>query len=284
MYTDDVKARLLQYIATTMRFAHAGLNQDVITCNRVVLLHGPPGTGKTSLCRALAQKLAIRLGSTYTHGKLVEIHSHSLFSKWFSESGKLVHRLFELVNELLDDESGFVVVLIDEVESLSQARSSAAGGTEPSDAIRVVNALLTELDKLKQRQNVLVMTTSNLSDSIDPAFLDRADIRQYIGLPGTEAVYRILSSCLAELMRVGLAQDEALVSFADAQHGGGMPHALAALAAACHGASGRALRRLPVLAHARHLFSQPHASCTDWVHAMQTAWTEVQRDAVQTST
>lgn len=48
----------------------------------------------------------------YTHGKLVEINSHSLFSKWFSESGKLVQRLFSMVTEMVDDEDGFVVILI----------------------------------------------------------------------------------------------------------------------------------------------------------------------------
>lgn len=56
--------------------------------------------------------------------------------------------------------------LADEVESLTTARSSSLSGSEPGDAVRVVNALLTQLDKLKQKSNVLVMTTSNLSDSI----------------------------------------------------------------------------------------------------------------------
>lgn len=144
--------------------------------------------------------------SRYSHGKLVEINSHSLFSKWFSESGKLVQRLFSMVTEMVEDSHGFVVILIDEVESLTAARSASSSGTEPSDALRVVNAVLTQLDKLKTRRNVLVMTTSNISESIDNAFIDRADIKQYIGPPSEKAIYWILRGCLEELMKRGLVQ------------------------------------------------------------------------------
>lgn len=51
----------------------------------------------------------------YRHGKIIEINSHSLFSKWFSESGKLVQKLFQTVTEMVEDESGFVVVMIGEI-------------------------------------------------------------------------------------------------------------------------------------------------------------------------
>lgn len=48
----------------------------------------------------------------YEHTKLVEVHSHSLFSKYFSESGKLVGKLFSQINEMVHSASTFVVVMI----------------------------------------------------------------------------------------------------------------------------------------------------------------------------
>ena len=90
VYDDEVKPRLLRYVSTAMRFSQLGVDARVVQWNRVVLLHGPPGTGKTSLCKGLAHKLAIRMSSIYAQGHLIEVNAHSLFSKWFSESGKLV--------------------------------------------------------------------------------------------------------------------------------------------------------------------------------------------------
>ena len=275
VYEEDVQPKLLRYVSTAMAFSAAGVDDRVIAWNRVVLLHGPPGTGKTSLCRGLAHKLAVRLSHTYAQGHLIEVNAHSLFSKWFSESGKMVMAMFARIRELLDDGDAFVCVLVDEVESLAAARASAANGSEPSDAIRVVNALLTQLDGLKRYKNALVLTTSNLTGSIDAAFIDRADLKQYIGPPGPAARYEILRTCVHELGRVGLVAPFASLlppstllpmlpspppSFAQlsALSDDGTPSSrmarhsmlLHSLALACDGLSGRALRKLPFLAHA----------------------------------
>lgn len=56
----------------------------------------------------------------------------------------------------MEEEDTLVCVLIDEVESLTAARRAAVAGSEPADAVRAVNALLTQLDALKRRPNVLV--------------------------------------------------------------------------------------------------------------------------------
>ncbi|KAG5654453.1 hypothetical protein H0H81_001952 [Sphagnurus paluster] len=281
IYADDIKMKLLDYIHATLVLSDANVDSssvvNLVSWNRVVLLHGPPGTGKTSLCRALAQKLSIRLSHRYAHTRLLEINSHSLFSKWFSESGKLVQRLFTSITELADEEDAFLVVLIDEVESLTAARAGAMAGTEPSDGLRVVNALLTQLDKLKHRKNVLVMSTSNLVKAIDSAFVDRADIVQYVDLPSREAVYEILRTCLCEIVGKGIVATVNVPTLRQAQmyEATSMnvpsasisvtndPHTkaknvalrLLALSAQCRaqGLSGRALRRLPVLALARYI-------------------------------
>lgn len=113
----------------------------------------------------------------YKVGHLIEVNAHSLFSKWFSESGKLVTKLFTKIMEFVEESDELVFVLMDEVESLTAARRSAAGGGEPSDAIRAVNSLLTHVDALKAHANVMVLCTSNLPEAVDAAFVDRADIK-----------------------------------------------------------------------------------------------------------
>ncbi|XP_069769429.1 pachytene checkpoint protein 2 homolog isoform X1 [Narcine bancroftii] len=258
VYDSEVKSQLLDYVSTTLLFSDRNVDSNLIAWNRVVLLHGPPGTGKTSLCKALAQKLTIRFSHRYRYGQLIEINSHSLFSKWFSESGKLVTKMFQAIRDLIMDTESLVFVLIDEVESLTAARNSSKAGTEPSDAIRVVNAVLTQIDQIKRFPNVVILTTSNITEKIDLAFVDRADIKQYIGPPSTAAIFKIYLTCLEELMKRQIIyprqqlltlRELHMISFLE-NDVSRLSLALKNIASKSEGLSGRVLRKLPFLAHA----------------------------------
>ncbi|XP_012629594.1 pachytene checkpoint protein 2 homolog isoform X2 [Microcebus murinus] len=261
VYDVQIKSHLLDYVMTTLLFSDKNVNSNLITWNRVVLLHGPPGTGKTSLCKALAQKLTIRLSSRYRYGQLIEINSHSLFSKWFSESGKLVTKMFQKIQDLIDDKDALVFVLIDEVESLTAARNACRAGAEPSDAIRVVNAVLTQIDQIKRHSNVVILTTSNITEKIDVAFVDRADIKQYIGPPSVAAIFKIYLSCLEELMKCQIIYPrQQLLTLRELEMIGFIENnvsklslLLSDISRKSEGLSGRVLRKLPFLAHALYV-------------------------------
>jgi pachytene checkpoint protein 2 len=207
IFPKTLKRNLLSYANTALLFSNKKVSSHIINWNRVLMLYGVPGTGKTTLCRALAHKLSIQTQHIFSSGGyLLEIKSHSLFSKWFSESGKLIARLFDRIRELVEDEpDALFCVLIDEVESLAGSRTaSTKSGSEPSDAVRAVNSLLTSLDSIRQYRNVLILTTTNLTDCVDSAFVDRVDWMVKIDLPNEHARYEILRGCIMELKTKGI--------------------------------------------------------------------------------
>jgi hypothetical protein len=98
------------------------------------------------------------------------------------------------------------VCVIDEIETLCSSREAALakGSSEPSDAVRVVNSMLTELDRLKSFKNVLLVCTSNITSALDSAFLDRCDLKIRVSLPNAAGRFAILRSALNEMMRAGI--------------------------------------------------------------------------------
>ncbi|KAI8913468.1 pachytene checkpoint protein 2 [Gorgonomyces haynaldii] len=263
------KYHLLEFIHSCLLFSDAGVNDQIVHCNRIVLLHGPPGTGKTSLLKALAETLSIRLNDRFHQFQLIEIKASSLFSKFFAESSKQVEKLFGQISQWLEDKTRLVFVLMDEIESLVCARQTSIASNEPSDAIRVVNTILTNLDRLRHNENVLIMATSNLEKAIDDAFLDRADITAYIGHPEPLAIYHILKSCLDELGRCGIIQPFAMKDYRQQAlfHTCPLSMRLWKIAQHLQGKSGRFLRKLVFLVHCQYI-RHPTTTCGRFLQAM----------------
>lgn len=217
-FDNDIKQKMFSYATIALKVAtlsreKANSNIDssnIFSNNKLLIVHGPPGTGKTTVCKALVQKLSIRREfscgtnpiDTRHKGILVEISCSRIFSRWFGESSKNLSSIFTDVENLLKlNENSFVCLLIDEVEAIAISRDELLNKSESTDGVRVVSTLLTLLDRLKKYNNLIVLATSNLLNSLDPAFIDRADGVFHIGNPSKDAIIEILTSTLRELMR-----------------------------------------------------------------------------------
>lgn len=184
-------------------------------------------------------------------------------------------------------ESSLVCVLIDEVESIAYARGNISMN-EPSDSVRVVNSVLTQLDRIRKYSNVLIITTSNLTSSVDLAFLDRADIIAFIGEPSVEAVYKIITSSLLELIdkeiiikdgpedgidELNVETIENFDRFSDLQkfHAFSNGNILQQICKEAIGLSGRSLRKLPFLAHALYVKKEGSVTLREYLIALRSA-------------
>jgi len=144
---------------------------------RGILLHGPSGTGKTLMAKAVA---------TQSEANFVSVRGPELLSKWVGESERGIREIFKRARQ-----SAPCVIFFDEIDSIAPIRG--AGG-ETAVTERVVSQLLTELDGMENMHGVVVLAATNRADMIDPALLrpGRFDKIIQIPLPDKESRNSIL--------------------------------------------------------------------------------------------
>ncbi|MEM0022057.1 MAG: CDC48 family AAA ATPase [Archaeoglobaceae archaeon] len=141
-----------------------------------VLLYGPPGTGKTLIAKAVANEIG---ASFFT------INGPEIMSKFYGESEQRLREIFEEAKQNAPS-----IIFIDEIDSIAPKREEVTGEVER----RVVAQLLTLMDGLEERGQVIVIGATNRIDAVDPALRrpGRFDREIEIGVPDREGRFEIL--------------------------------------------------------------------------------------------
>ena len=194
----ETKKRLVSQILLEFSLRkHAALAP--LPIHGLVVLVGPPGTGKTSLAKGAASKAAALLKGKGS--RLLVVDPHSLTSSALGKSQREVKRFFdETVNECAGH--GPLIVLLDEVETMATSRARMSLEANPVDVHRATDAVLASLDSVADRHpNVVFVATSNFPEALDDAFTSRADLVLDIGMPVQEARGEIIRDTLDVLGR-----------------------------------------------------------------------------------
>lgn len=193
---DSIKDRLLAQAVLNYTL-RPKIKRSTLPLHGVILMVGPPGTGKTSLARGLASKVASVLNNAAF--RLIEVDPHALTS---SAMGKTQRAVGEMFSQSIAEQAanGPTIVLLDEVETLAADRSRMSMEANPVDIHRATDAVLVQLDALaSSHPQLLFLATSNFPQAIDSAFTSRCDLVIEVPPPGPKAALQILQQCLHSL-------------------------------------------------------------------------------------
>jgi proteasome regulatory subunit len=165
-----------------MPLKNPGMFEDVgIEPPSGVLLHGPPGTGKTMLAKAVANQ---------TDATFIKMAGSELVHKFIGEGAKLVRDLFDLAREREP-----AVIFIDEIDAIAAKRTESKTSGD-AEVQRTMMQLLSEMDGFEERGEIRIIAATNRFDMLDRAILRPGRFDRLIEVPkpderGREQIFRI---------------------------------------------------------------------------------------------
>ena len=186
---ENVKEELIQAVSWPLRHAEV-FERYSVQPTRGIMLHGPSGTGKTLLAKALAKESGVNF---------ISVKGPSLMSRYVGESERAIREVFRTARQAAPS-----ILYFDEIESLIPIRGREAGGSAFTE--RVIGQFMSEMSGIEDLQGVVVLATTNRLDLVDPALLvaGRFDLVLELPLPDAaarESIFRI------ELRQKPLAPD-----------------------------------------------------------------------------
>ncbi|KAK9155555.1 hypothetical protein Sjap_003035 [Stephania japonica] len=151
---------------------------------RAVLFEGPPGTGKTSCARVIANQAGV---------PLLYVPLEIVMSKYYGESERLLGTVFSLANEL----SNGAIIFLDEVDSFAASRD---------EGIHEATRRILSIDGFEQEKKVVVIAATNRKEDLDPALISRFDSMITFGLPDEQNRQEIVAQYAKHLAKSELAQ------------------------------------------------------------------------------
>jgi len=166
---EDIKRELQEAVEWPLRYPDL-YKELKHTLTKGILLHGPSGTGKTLLAKAVA---------TESEANFISVKGPELISKWVGESERGIREIFRRARQAAP-----CVVFFDEIDSIAPTRGM---GGDSMVTERVVSQLLTEMDAIQELQGVVVIAATNRVDMIDAALLRPGRFDKIIFVPNPDA-------------------------------------------------------------------------------------------------